>query len=128
MSETEKTGETKQVEDLLNIATTKVRVELDAALKVIEAKDREISDLKLALAKMRDHVESETKSKIIDDLRQFTNYGVEYLSVMDVKRLEQLLEDCKNMKLPRFQSSADFGKSYVDPYEKLHTMFKFGKK
>ena len=128
MSEEENTGETKNVEELTKIATTQLRAQYDAVLKVVEAKDAEIKDLKLALAKMKDHVESETKSKLIDDIRQFTNYGIEYLSALDIARLEQLLEDCKNMKLPRFHSSGDFGGVVKDPYEKLHTMFKFAKK
>lgn len=126
----ENTGvtEEKKVEEIIEYSATKVRAERDALVELLEARDKEVRDLKMALAKMKDEFESRNKSALIDELRKVTNYGIEYLSACDLDRLEQLIEDYKNAKRPAFKSSGDLGGAYADPYEKLHTMYKFGRK
>ena len=125
----EETGvtEEKKVEETIKYSATRMRAEYDAMTELLEARDKEITDLKLALAKMKDEFEAQNKSKLIDELRKVTNYGIEYLSACDVSRLEQLIEDYENAKRPRFRSSGDLG-GQTDPYAKLHNMYKFGRK
>jgi len=125
MSEEEKT-ETEQVEELLKISTSELRVERDGLAAELERKEARIKDLEEALARANDHIESETKAKLVGELKVITNYGDEYLQSLSVSRLKQLSEDYKYVKLPKFKSSGDLG-SKSDPYEKLHTMYKFGK-
>jgi len=129
MSEEKKTGMTEEekVDSLIAYNVTKVTAERDALLEVIEARDKEIKDLKLALAKMKDDWDAKTRSKLIDELRKVTEYGIEYLSTCTVDRLEQLIEDYKRAKRQTFKSSGDLG-GYSDPYEKLRTMFKFSRR
>jgi len=126
MSE-EETGATKEVEKLTAHELTQLRARLQAAIDEIDKQAKEIADLKLANIKLRERAESEVKSRLIDDIRKVSRHGIEYLSACSVDRLEQILEDSKMLKLPKFSSSGDLG-SQVDPYEKLHTMFKFGRK
>jgi len=130
MSKEEKTGEEteeEQVDKLIAYNVTKVTAERDALIEVVEARDKEIRDLKLALGKLKDDWDAKTRSKLIDELRNVTEYGIEYLSSCSVDRLEQLIEDYKRVKQLKFKSSGDLGGSR-DPHEKLHTMFKFGRR
>jgi hypothetical protein len=120
----EETGKTEE-DKLIEVATTKIRSERDAAMQEVDRLNAEVSNLKLANAKLRDHVESESKSSLIDEIRKISNHGIEYLSTCSVDRLEQILEDARMYKSPKFSSSGDLGGGYNDPYEKLHTMFKF---
>jgi len=126
MSE-EETGAAAKVDELTARELTQLRSRLQAAMDQIDLQAKEIADLKLANIKLRERAEAEVKSRLIDDIRKVSNHGIEYLSACSVDRLEQLLEDTKMLKLPRFSSSGDLG-SQVDPHEKLHTMFKFGRK
>ena len=119
--------EEKKVEELVEYNVAKITAERNQLREVLDKRDTEIRDLKMALAKMKDEFEGQNKSKLIDELRKVTEYGIEYLSTCSLDRLEQLIEDYKNAKRPRFQSSGDRG-TYVDPYEKLHNMYKFGRK
>ena len=123
----EETGATGDVERLVGKELTQLRAELKAAHDEIDRKNQEISDLKLANAKLRERAETEVKGKLIDDIRKVSNYGIEFLSECSVDRLEQILEDSKMLKKPLFSSSGDFGKRH-DPHEKLYTMFKYGKR
>jgi len=130
MSKEEKTGEEteeQKVDGLIAYNVTKVTAERDALIEVVDARDKEIRDLKLALAKMKDDWDAKTRSKLIDELRNVTEYGIEYLSSCSVDRLEQLIEDYKRVKQFTFKSSADLGGG-VDPYAKLRTMYKFGRR
>jgi len=122
----EETGKTDETDDLIKTATTKIRAERDAAMNEVDRLTQEVAHLKLANAKLKDHVESESKSSLIDEIRKISNHGIEYLSACSVDRLEQILEDAKMYKSPKFSSSGDLGGAYHDPFEKLHTMFKFG--
>jgi len=126
MSE-EETGAAAKVDELTARELTQLRSRLQAAMDQIDLQAKEIADLKLANIKLRERAEAEVKSRLIDDIRKVSNHGIEYLSACSVDRLEQLLEDTKMLKLPRFSSSGDLG-SQVDPHEKLHTMLKFGRK
>ena len=121
------TSETEQVEELVKISAAEVIVERDTLRKELARKETRITDLEEALARANDHIESEVKAKLVIDLRNLTSYGEEYLQALPVARLKQLHEDYKYVKMPKWQSSGDLG-SKSDPHEKLHTMFKFGKK
>ena len=121
------TSETEQVEELVKISAAEVIVERDTLRKELARKEVRITDLEEALARANDHIESEVKAKLVIDLRNLTSYGEEYLQALPVARLKQLHEDYKYVKMPKWQSSGDLG-SKSDPHEKLHTMFKFGKK
>ena len=123
----EQTGKTDEVDELLKMGDTQLRSMLKAANDTIIQRDKEIADLKIANAKLKDRAESEVKSALIDDIRKVSTYGIEYLSTCAVDRLEQILEDSKMQKRQIFSSSGDLGGG-VDPHEKLHTMFKFGKR
>lgn len=127
MSVEDKTSKTDEVEGLIKIATAEIIVERDMLKEELNRKEKEIEDLKGALARAKDHIESETKSKLIGELKKITNYGDEYLYGLNVEQLRQLQEDYKYVKLPKFKSSADLG-SKVDFHEKLHNMYKFGRK
>ena len=129
MSEENETGiHEKNADQLVKSEVTQLRVNLDLANDTIKRQAQEIADLKMANAKLKERAETEVKSKLIDEIQKYSTYGIDYLVSLDTPRLEQLLEDCKTMKLPRFSSSGDFGGGVKDPYEKLHNMFKFGKK
>ena len=121
------TSETEQVEELVKISAAEVIVERDTLRKELARKEVRITDLEEALARANDHIESEVKAKLVIDLRNLTSYGEEYLQALPVARLKQLHEDYKYVKMPKWQSSGDLG-SKSDPHEKLHSMFKFGKK
>ena len=123
----EKRTEKEQVEEKIEIATSEIIVERDALRVELEKKEQRITDLEEALARAKDHIDSEIKAKLVTELRDMTNYGEEYLQSLNTKRLKQLSEDYKYVKLPKFKSSGDLG-SKSDPYEKLHTMYKFAKK
>ena len=118
--------EEKKVEELVDYNVAKITVERNELREIVEERDKEIRDLKMALGKMKDEFESQNKSRLIDEVRKVTEYGVEYLSSCSLDRLEQLIEDYKNAKRPKFSSSGDRS-TYVDPYEKLHNMYKFGR-
>jgi len=120
-------GTTIDVEKLIGKELTQVKAQLQAATDEIDARVKEISDLKLANAKLRDRAESEVKGRLIDDIRKVSNYGIEFLAECTVDRLEQILEDSKMLKTPLFSSSGDFGRG-PDPQDALRNMFKFGKK
>lgn len=128
MSEKETiTEETEQVESLVEIATAELRVMIDVLKIELVDKEKRIEDLEGALAVAKGHIEADTKAQLISDLKKMTNYGDEYLHALSVERLNQLKEDYKFVRLPKFASSGDLG-SKTDPHAKLHNMFKFGRK
>ena len=120
-------GATIEAEKLVGKELTQTLAQLKSAEADIELKRKEIVDLKLANAKLRDRAEAEVKSKLIDDIGKVSSYGIEYLAECDVDRLEQILEDSKMLRKPLFSSSGDFGRG-PDPQDGLRTMFKYGKK
>ena len=120
-------GATIEAEKLVGKELTQTRVYLKAAQDEIERKTREIADLKMANAKLRDRATAEVKGKLIDEIGKVSTHGVEYLASCDVERLEQILEDSKMIRKPLFSSSGDFGRG-PDPQDGLRTMFKYGKK
>lgn len=123
----EDNGATNEAEKLVGKELTQVKAQLKAAEDEIELKRKEIVDLKLANAKLKDRAETEVKGKLIDDIRKVSNYGIEYLAECSIDRLELLLEDSKMIRKPLFSSSGDFGRGQ-DPQDGLRTMFKYGKK
>jgi len=126
MSEEEK-SETERVEEIVKISTAEIIAERDGLIKLVEKRDKRIEDLEEALARANDHMNAEIKAKLVGELKNVSNYGEEFLQSLTVARLKQLQEDFKYVKIPKFMSSGDLG-SKSDPYEKLHTMYKFGKK
>ncbi len=123
----EDNGATNEAEKLVGKELTQVKAQLKAAEDEIEMKRKEIVDLKLANAKLKDRAETEVKGKLIDDIRKVSNYGIEYLAECSIDRLELLLEDSKMIRKPMFSSSGDFGRG-PDPQDKLRTMYKYTRK
>ena len=120
-------GATIEAEKLVGRELTQVKAQLTAAEDEIEVKRKEIVDLKLANAKLKDRAETEVKGRLIDDIRKVSSYGIEYLAECSVDRLETLLEDSKMLMKPLFSSSGDFGRDPA-PQDKLRTMFKYTRK
>ncbi len=118
---------TIEAEKLVGKELTQVKAQLKAVEDEIEVKRKEIVDLKLANAKLKDRAETEVKGKLIDDIRKVSNYGIEYLAECSIDRLELLLDDSKMIRKPLFSSSGDFGKGQ-DPQDQLRTMFKYTRK
>ena len=121
------TSDVDQVEKLIGKELTQVKAQLQVALEEIDSRVTEITNLKLANAKLKDRAESEVKGRLLDEIRKVSNYGIEFLAECSVDRLEQILEDSKMLKTPLFSSSGDFGRG-PDPQDKLRNMFKFSKR
>jgi len=127
MSNEEKGKATGEVEKIIETSTAQLRAERDALIATIGEQDKQIKDLTVALSQMKNEMNAQNKSKLIDKLRPLTKYDVSYLVELDVPQLESLIEAYEYAKVPTFRSGANLSAT-GDKYAKLHNMFKFGKK
>jgi hypothetical protein len=123
----EENGATTELDKLLDKGVAQLRTELKAAYDEIDRKVEEISILKRENLKLHARAEAEVKSALMDEIGKISSYSIDFLAECSIDRLEQILEDSKMIKTPLFSSSGSLGRG-TSTQDKLHTMFKFGKK
>ena len=111
----------------LNKTVETAVAELNARLILLERdvkeKDDIIARLTVQLKNANDHIDSDTRSRLIAELEKTTDYTLNELVAMDADRLRQVRDDQKRYKPPKFVSGADKGEAKGDKYEPLATIY-----
>jgi len=117
-----------ETNDVVERSVAEVLAENRHLKGVLAEKDAVINNLSTRLEKAESMLDDQVRSVKIDRIQKVSNLGIETLVKMSTEELANTEELYKYAKTPKFQSSGDLGGAHQDPFEKLHTMFKFGKR
>jgi len=118
----------KKMTDEKNEAVTRAVDEVMAENETLKGKivklEKSLEEQTRLLAQANDYIANQKRADIILAVKKQFDVGDEFISLKSTDELKTMLEWGKLKKPPRFSSSGDLGGG-GDPYEKLHTMFKF---
>ncbi len=125
-NETEKTTE-NPTEDIIKRNVSEVLAENLLLRKSLTDLKVTVDELKGRLSDAEALLSEQAKAPKIARIKEVSELNENELAEMSLADLEKIEKLYDFIKVPTFQSSADLGGN-IDPYHKLHNMYKFDKK